>query len=264
MKLSLYGPFLSKPELALPFYAATVGNPRYQPPVWRPDGIPHYQLLYTHRGSGECRISGERRVLTAGELYILPPGEAHDYRSVGEVWETMYITVGGLGLNGFFALPTIVLKLPEEFGFETRWRELQRLKFSGNAVGELSVELYRLLVDLSRLAEDASSRAPTRSRFEATVGLIHDDPTRTVSELAALSGLGEEHFCRIFKRRMGCRPLEYITAQRMERAKLLLETTELTVAQIGERVGLRSPSYFVRVFRESCGVTPGEYRQSLR
>ena len=46
----------------------------------------------------------------------------------------------------------------------------------------------------------------------------------------------------------------------MEHAKELLRTTDLTSAQIAERVGFLDPNYFSVVFKKTCGMTPREYR----
>ncbi|MNI97270.1 Arabinose operon regulatory protein [compost metagenome] len=49
---------------------------------------------------------------------------------------------------------------------------------------------------------------------------------------------------------------------RIEKAKELLETTELKVLEIGDRVGFENTKHFNRVFKEMQGVTPLEYRQN--
>ena len=58
MKISEYLSFATLIEKNLPFYIATIGNPKYQPPVHRPLGIEDYQLLYTLGGEGCCFING--------------------------------------------------------------------------------------------------------------------------------------------------------------------------------------------------------------
>ncbi|MDR1569266.1 MAG: helix-turn-helix domain-containing protein [Oscillospiraceae bacterium] len=64
-----------------------------------------------------------------------------------------------------------------------------------------------------------------------------------------------------FKNRMGETPLAYINRMRMERAKILLRTTDLPVITIAQQVGYIDPSNFTRKFRTEVGETPGEYRK---
>ena len=59
MKISEYLSLATLIEKNLPFYIATIGNPKYQPPVHRPLGIEDYQLLYTLGGEGCCFINGK-------------------------------------------------------------------------------------------------------------------------------------------------------------------------------------------------------------
>ncbi len=63
------------------------------------------------------------------------------------------------------------------------------------------------------------------------------------------------YLSRIFKQEKGINFTEYITKIRIEKAVLLAKTTELTVREIGERVGYRNQTYFCRVFKKTTGMT---------
>jgi two-component system response regulator YesN len=51
---------------------------------------------------------------------------------------------------------------------------------------------------------------------------------------------------------------------RVEKAKQLLDSTDMTVNTIADEVGLANTNYFIRLFRKVTGMTPGEYRRSRR
>lgn len=57
---------------------------------------------------------------------------------------------------------------------------------------------------------------------------------------------------------------DYIRRQRLEKAKKLLASTELSVAQIAGSVGIPDANYFTRIFRQTQGVTPLQYRKSRK
>ena len=54
---------------------------------------------------------------------------------------------------------------------------------------------------------------------------------------------------------------EYITRIRIEKAKNLIETSSLTIAEISEKTGFASQSYFSTAFKSHTGMTPSQYRQ---
>ena len=62
---------------------------------------------------------------------------------------------------------------------------------------------------------------------------------------------------------MGMTPMQYITSIRMTKAKELLETTDLTINEIGDLIGYQNALYFSRIFKKTVGTAPTAYRQSI-
>lgn len=83
----------------------------------------------------------------------------------------------------------------------------------------------------------------------------------TLEHLAQQVGYTEYYLSKKFKREVGLTPNEYIRKARLERAALLLRTTQEDVQEISERLQFCSQSYFADHFRKLFGVTPTEYRQ---
>jgi len=79
--------------------------------------------------------------------------------------------------------------------------------------------------------------------------------------MVRVSGLPGRTFKRRFQKAAGMTPLEYVHALRLERAKTLLETTELKLEQIAEKVGYEDTGFFSRLFRRAVGLTPVQYRR---
>jgi len=83
----------------------------------------------------------------------------------------------------------------------------------------------------------------------------------TVEALAGRAAMSPRTFARTFRAETGTTPAAYIEALRVEAARRLLETTDLTVGAIAGVVGLRHGETLHRAFRKRVGTTPDRYRQ---
>ncbi len=83
----------------------------------------------------------------------------------------------------------------------------------------------------------------------------------TVELLAARVGMSARTFARCFARETGTTPAAFVEALRVETAQRLLETTDLTVATVADRVGIKHPETLHRAFQRRVGTTPDRYRQ---
>lgn len=79
-------------------------------------------------------------------------------------------------------------------------------------------------------------------------------------KLAALAGLSPYHFCRVFKHTTGLSPHRYLIQQRVERARQLLLSGSLRIAEVAARVGFCDQSHLTAHFRRHYGVTPRSFR----
>ena len=84
-----------------------------------------------------------------------------------------------------------------------------------------------------------------------------------VRELAMVFHYNEKYIGRLFKRMAGVSLCAYVNDRRIARAKQLLATKESVIA-VAARVGFNNVTYFNRVFRAACGMTPSTYRRALR
>jgi AraC family transcriptional regulator, arabinose operon regulatory protein len=100
-------------------------------------------------------------------------------------------------------------------------------------------------------------------RVERIISIIKDDLSKDVplDEFARTVNLSSSHLNHLFKQAVGLTVTKYIRLLRMERAKGLLETTFLTVKEIGSECGLKDESHFVQNFKAAHGFTPLRYRR---
>jgi len=83
----------------------------------------------------------------------------------------------------------------------------------------------------------------------------------SVPELARRSCMSARHFARVFARETGMTPAAYVAAVRVERARALLETTDLQVDQVAQRCGFGTVETLRRTFARALRVNPSGYRE---
>jgi AraC family transcriptional regulator len=109
-------------------------------------------------------------------------------------------------------------------------------------------------------------RGLSQPRLARALTLIeeHLNEALAVNDIAAAVHLSPFHFARMFRRSTGLSPHEYITRQRLERAKQLLSRSEHSMLEVAHIVGYRTQAHFTRVFHEGTGTTPRRYRRDQR
>ncbi len=123
-----------------------------------------------------------------------------------------------------------------------------------------------LLVRLGRLGADVP--ADPRDPDETLVAAVFDalearfgEPI-TARDVAADVGRSPGHVTTVVRRRTGRTVGQWVTERRLQEARRLLATTDLTVSAIAGRVGYRDPGYFIRRFRTAHGLAPQEWRRA--
>ncbi|WP_081942973.1 AraC family transcriptional regulator [Myxosarcina sp. GI1] len=81
-----------------------------------------------------------------------------------------------------------------------------------------------------------------------------------LADLAQLLGMSPFHFSRLFKQSIGMTPHQYLSQQRVERAKELLKKTDRLIIDIALECGFSSHSHLSKQFRQITGITPKAYR----
>ena len=85
----------------------------------------------------------------------------------------------------------------------------------------------------------------------------------SLAEIGEKFHMNPVYICQLFKKKMGVTLIYYINNLRIEKAKSLLLSTDLTAEQISEQVGIKNINYFFRLFKKSTGQTISQYRKSI-
>lgn len=121
--------------------------------------------------------------------------------------------------------------------------------------------LTLLLVALGRLQDDVPAEAadPLLAAVFEQIEQRFRDPV-SLRDIATTVGLTPGHLTTVVGRATGRTVQQWLTERRMREARRLLVGTDLTVAEVGRRVGYRDPGYFVRRFRTAHGTSPAAWR----
>lgn len=156
---------------------------------------------------------------------------------------------------------------------QTAMMLLAELK-SGSLMGELYVEsLTRVLVihllryysSLSQIVT-AEHHNLAHKRLQQAIDYIHAHLDRDLSlvQIAESIHISPSYFASLFKRATGLSLHQYVIQQRVERAKLLLTTTDLAIASIAFQVGFSSQSHLTQHCKRLTGMTPKQLSNIVR
>ena len=122
--------------------------------------------------------------------------------------------------------------------------------------------LYEAILLLAATGERAYVPSKALERLRPAIEEIErglGDPSLDVAHLAALCGMSEVYFRRLFLSAYAASPKEYIIEKRIEYAKLLLSSRQYSVQSVAEQCGYREPCHFSREFHRRTGISPGRY-----
>lgn len=136
-----------------------------------------------------------------------------------------------------------------------------------------SQNIEAVQAEISNVLTDKQIKKMTNNQFEEFNEILHPalnymikhkDENMSLNEAAELCNLSPGYFSRLFKKETGKNFTTYNTILKVEWAKELLETTNLTVVQISEELGYRESGYFIKKFKVLEGITPHVYRKYQR
>ncbi len=124
-------------------------------------------------------------------------------------------------------------------------------------------DFYSILHELSRNTKDGNRQTLQEEKIRPSVAYMErhfSDKKLHIKQIAALSGISQTYFRTLFQRQYGCTPLQYINQKKLERAKSLLQETDLPISEIEAACGFRDHAYFVKQFENVYGSHPESLR----
>ncbi|WP_460089183.1 GlxA family transcriptional regulator [Pseudomonas sp. H2_D10] len=93
--------------------------------------------------------------------------------------------------------------------------------------------------------------------------LAHLEQSFTIESMAELAGMSARHFARLFAREVRMTPMAFLQGARIDRARQLLESTDLPLKTVAFHAGFGSVRYMRALFSEKLGLNPTQYRQQF-
>ena len=105
------------------------------------------------------------------------------------------------------------------------------------------------------------------AKLDEQLALPASDPNYqaiNIHALAAALDTSMRSLNRHFKQALQVSPLQYAQNRRMANAKDMLKSSNLSVAEIANQIGLQDPQHFSRLFKKTFGISPNQYRATVR
>ncbi len=242
----------------------------------RPNGMKGYIMNLTVKGRGKI-FSGEHEfIVEPGDLLLFPPEAVHYYGRADDSneWYHRWVYFRPRAYwADWLRWPHEVervghIKLADEqlanefdslfLNIEETHKEIRPMseQLAMNLLERLLIRCY----EVSSLAD----HAPMDHRILEACQILSASLSAEISieELAERVFLSPSRLAHLFREQVGVSIVRWREDQRIIRAKLLLQTTPLPVAVIGQQTGYDDQLYFSRVFKKRVGVSPSEYRKS--
>lgn len=249
----------------------------YVPPiVWKGDSVGHIgeRDLFFWVLEGECflRIDSQNYIIRPGQLAYLPKGKMRAYTHASERF-SMYEMAFSATSNQKNLMEVLeltennfVVDIPDREEMSTLFESSHRKELFKNPLYD--VQWCGNIANIIRIY--AKERAKLNTSDSETFKPVLQHMSLNISksirieELAALVYMQPTYFIKRFREAYGIPPLAYFNRMKIYKAMGLLSGTNLTVEEISREVGIYDTSYFTRIFKKHCNVTPTKYRIELK
>jgi AraC-like DNA-binding protein len=263
----------------------------------REENEPQFTFKMVFNGCQSFKFKGRAIKLFPDSFILLAPGSVYSSATgTGDAVKTLSVSIANSfisafkeqhGLGGAFLDQTAqgcrnlslesVHPLAEEM-YWNGWTMCQRVE-ELNDDAELMNEYINHFLEIyyknyyteyeHRLQRLNFTRNDTRREVLRRLNIAREfisnnfDRTFYLRDVASASFLSFNHLLRTFKQAFGVSPFQYLTIIRLNRAKMILETTPRSINEIVLEVGFESPSSFIRAFKSQFNITPMRYRKTL-
>jgi len=236
--------------------------------------LQEYQLVYISEGSGFFESwSVKRTKIKAGTMFLLFPDEWHTYCPDPQIgWKQYWIGFKGININsrvqnGFLRkeCPIFNVGINDEIVHLYRQAievaEYEKAYFQQMLAG-ITNHLLGLMYSLDRNNYLEKDRHLVEQLNHARVMMYENmENPLSIHDIVTELGMSYSSFRKLFKEYTGLSPFAYFQDIRLQHAKELLCTTQLSVKEIAYMLNFDSPDYFSAQFKKKTGKRPRDYRE---
>ena len=232
-----------------------------------------YQLYYITHGSGYFEsASCSRTRIEPGMMFMLFPGEWHSFAPDPETgWNDHWVGFNGSFMDdkikaGFFTFKNCVFKVGVDEKITNTYLEiLDILSEEKKAFQQIAASLVISLIGrihYKDLNHNNGETYITRIINQSKAIMKEDFASNTpLDQIAQSLGISYSLFRREFKNRCGISPGQYRLELRLVKAKEMLHTTNMSIADISSRLHFECIGQFSTFFKKKTGLSPLEYRK---
>lgn len=213
-----------------------------------------WELIYNAQGSGSMTVGNETHPYTDTTVLLCPPGLPHSKVSESGFTDYYFRFTG-------CDLPPCAYVVQDSYD-RRLLRLLQVLHstyYEGNSPAVCD-HLMEAILGLLKPMLGGSTVSEYVQMLRQRIAEGYTDPDFSLAAAMASAPLNRDHLRRLFVQQLGQTPHEYLTALRIDKAKLLLSQGNTTVSDVAYRCGFYDRLYFSKVFRKATGVTPSQWR----
>lgn len=131
-------------------------------------------------------------------------------------------------------------------------------RLDGRLLWELEEDFIDTVIQMSENTEQKDMKAIAKQVRQYID--THYAEELTLTDLAKYHGAEKTYLSRVFHQETGTNLMTYIAQKRMEQGRLLIREGKVSLTEVSYLVGYHDYTYFNRVFRKICGMSPSEYR----
>lgn len=232
------------------------------------------EFIYIENGYGEIHFDNKIYPIQKKDFIMIPPNVYHTERSTDE-GKLEYYVLGGSNLLSQVSYtdsynPIIDLGNQNDHIRQllvSMYQELKQKKESYELFVESLYLQFTVHITRKMKLKFAYNELDNMRREIANAKDYidrHYMDNITLEELAEISSLSKYHFIRKFTQYVGKTPNQYLNERRIQEAKALLKSTNVSILDIASETGFTSSSYFSQRFKALEGITPIEYRNRKR
>lgn len=229
----------------------------------------HWTVMLNQTGHGKMTIGGITTTFEPNTVVCVPPGVAFVKKS-NQGFSDILVQTDSFLLEEQLGNSWAVIADDKNNSVETLITLMLRTFLNGEEAysSRLLEQLFHTveLLLFHRLQEEH----PRGHQINQMVEIISSgftNPDFSLDEIFKDQNYCPNHLRRLFKGKVGCTPVEYLTELRIGYAKKRMEDTGMqtaSVAQIALMSGFRDPCYFSRVFKRKTGISPAEYMKKIK
>jgi len=258
------------------FYLQEIGSLQaIKPHISSRRNLMSYLFFYITSGSGILNYDEKSYSLSTGDCVFINCQTPYFHQSSEDLWTLKWIHFYGPTIH------SIYLKYTERGGqpvfhpndasaLDRRWSDLYHLASSSDYIKDMKINenLFSILTLI--MEESWNPDARTLSSKQRSLIDVKEYLDRHYAEKITLDMLSEEFLInkyyleRIFKEQFGTSIISYLLGIRITHAKRLLRFTDKSVEQIGAECGIYPLYYFSRMFKQTEGISPTEYRMQWK